>query len=206
MSTSVLITDMTSVNSTSYADVAGLEGGIGRLQGETTAAYADRLNHAAVEDRSHSYQGVVNSIAFALGLMVQPGIEIFGPADTVVTCTLSGLSLVSAAGSLVFPLATLGVDDVWDWTSLSRLTAAINKSPFWTAQLLSPDGPAIQLCRQSNASVGMPYECVVSDVGLIGLTESSLPPLAITPSGGLSYQMREYVQSIMLIDKSYWAR
>ena len=37
----------------------------------------------------------------------------------------------------------------------------------------------------------MSYECVVSEVGLIGLLEPSLPTVAATPSGGLSYQAAE---------------
>jgi hypothetical protein len=53
------------------------------------------------------------------------------------------------------------------------------------------------LCRQSNAAVGMPYECVVSKVGLIGLTEPSLPAVAATPSGSLAYQVREYLQAFI---------
>ena len=42
----------------------------------------------------------------------------------------------------------------------------------------------------------MPYELVTSEVGLIGLTEPSLPSVAATPSGGLAYQVREFLQAI----------
>jgi hypothetical protein len=206
MSTPALVPNPIPVNSTSYADVAGLSFGIDRLQGETTDVYVNRLNTIAVENRTHSYEGVVNAIAFALGLEVQPGIEITGPSNTVVTCDLSGISLVSGANSLLFPLAVLGEDNVWDWNTLSEAVSAINATNIWQATLLSPDGPAVLICRQTNAGVGMPYECVTSDVGLIGLTEPSLPALAITSSGGLSYQMHEFLQSIMQTDQSYWAR
>ncbi len=41
----------------------------------------------------------------------------------------------------------------------------------------------------------MPYECVVSEAGLIGLTEPSLPAVAVTPSGVLAYQVREFIPS-----------
>ena len=47
------------------------------------------------------------------------------------------------------------------------------------------------LCKQTNEAVGMSYECVVSEVGLIGLLEPSLPAVAATPSGGLFYQAAE---------------
>jgi hypothetical protein len=42
----------------------------------------------------------------------------------------------------------------------------------------------------------MPYECVVSEVALFGLSEPSLPIAAATPSGGLAYQLREFLQAI----------
>jgi hypothetical protein len=72
----------------------------------------------------------------------------------------------------------------------------------WTAELLVSDRPAVFLCRQSNAEVEMPYECVVSDVALIGLTEPSLPTVAATPSGSLAYQVREYLQAFIARDRA----
>ena len=57
------------------------------------------------------------------------------------------------------------------------------------------------LSKQTNAAVGMPYECVVSEVGLIGLTEPSLPTVAATPSGSLAYQVREYLQAFIVRDR-----
>ena len=206
MSTPVIIANLQQVNSTSYADIAGLTTGVDRLQSETTDVYINRLNTISVENRTHAYEGVVNAIAFSLGLTVNSGILITGPANTVVTCDLSGISLVSGTNSLLYPLAVLGDDNVWDWNLLSEAVAAINATNTWQATLLVPDGPAVLICRQTNANVGMPYECVVSEVGLIGLTEPSLPALAITPTGGLSYQMHEFLQAIMQIDESYWAR
>lgn len=52
----------------------------------------------------------------------------------------------------------------------------------------------------------MPYELVVSEVGLIGLTEPALASVAATPSGGLAYQVREFLQTIAERDRAYWAR
>ena len=85
---------------------------------------------------------------------------------------------------------------IWNWNSLSKIVEQINQSKTWTSELLSPDMPAVFLCRQSNAAVGMPYECVVSEVGLIGLTETSLPAIAATPSGSLDYQVRESLHNL----------
>ena len=89
---------------------------------------------------------------------------------------------------------------------MSNLVDQINSTGIWTATLLVEDAPAVTLCRQKNTDVPMPYECVVSDVGLIGLTEPSLPSVAATPSGGLAYQVREYLQAIAERDRAYWAR
>ncbi len=93
---------------------------------------------------------------------------------------------------------------IWNWNSLSKIVDEINQSGVWTAQLLIPDAPAVFLCRQSNAGVPMPYECVVSEVGLIGLTEPALAAVAATPSGGsLAYQVREYLQSFIARDRGH---
>ncbi len=91
----------------------------------------------------------------------------------------------------------------WNWNSLSKIVQQINQSGVWTAELLVQDVPAMFLSRQSNAGVGMPYECVVSEVGLIGLTEPSLPTVAATPSGSLAYQVREYLQSFSARDRCH---
>lgn len=98
--------------------------------------------------------------------------------------------------SILCPLVTLEEDDVWKWNTLSAIAKQINQSGIWTAELLTSDAPAVRLCRQQNAAREMPYECVVSEVGLIGLSEPSLPAIAATPSGGLAYQVREFIQAI----------
>ena len=77
----------------------------------------------------------------------------------------------------------------------AAIVSQINQSGFWQAELLSKDGPAVFLSKQTNAGVPMPYECVVSGIGLIGLTEPALPSVAATPSGGLAYQVRECLPS-----------
>jgi len=104
------------------------------------------------------------------------------------------------------PVEPNGRDEVWIWNSLSKIVQQINQSGTWTAELLSQDMPAVFLCKQTNAAVGMPYECVVSEVGLLGLLEPSLPAVAATPSGSLAYQVREYLQAFIERDRSYWSK
>ena len=96
--------------------------------------------------------------------------------------------------------------EVWNWNSLSKIVEQINQSGTWTAVLKTTDRPAVFLCKQTNAGVGMPYECVVSEVGLLGLLEPSLPAVAATPSGSLAYQVREYLQAFIERDRSYCTR
>lgn len=197
---------LTPVNSTSYSDIAALHSSLRRLPGETNSQFLERMARASVEERSHVYEGVVAQIAYQLGLSVEPGIRIEGPGITTVSCDLTGLTLAAGSISITFPLVTLDADEVWNWNSLSFLVQAINNSGVWTATLLVPDDAAVQLCRQTNAGVGMPYECVTSPVGVIGMMEPSLDTIAATPSGGLAYQVREIIQTIMATDRSYWAR
>lgn len=92
---------------------------------------------------------------------------------------------------------------VWNWNSLSKIVDKINQSGVWTAEQLIQDMPAVFLCRQTNAGVGMPYECVVSEVGLLGLSEPSLSAVAATPSGSLAYQVREYLQAFSARDRRH---
>src|SRR5947209_7601657 len=139
------------VNSTTYADVAALGSGLDRLPGESSAAFLERVARANVEVHSHVYEGVVNAIAAQLGLRVQPGIRITGPADTTLVCDLSGLTLRSGQALLTCPLVTLDEDEVWQWVSLAGIVSTINDSAIWTAVLLVDDAAAATLCRQTNA-------------------------------------------------------
>jgi hypothetical protein len=72
----------------------------------------------------------------------------------------------------------------------------INQSPLWTATLLTNGGPAVRLCRQTSDGLNMPHICNTSKVGVIGLSDNSLSAIAATPSGGLAYQVREFIQAI----------
>lgn len=50
-----------------------------------------------------------------------------------------------------------------------------------------------------------PYNLVGSPVALIGLTDPEFASVATTPDSSLAYQVSEFIQSIMSIDRSYWA-
>lgn len=63
-----------------------------------------------------------------------------------------------------------------------------------------PDGLSISYFYMFN-----PISLVCSDVGLIGLTDSSIKDVAVK-NGALAYQFREFIQTIMSTDRSYWAR
>jgi hypothetical protein len=67
-------------------------------------------------------------------------------------------------------------DEVWIWNSLSKIVQQINQSGTWSAELTTQDMPAVFLCKQTNAAVGIPCECVVSEVGLLGLLDLHSPP------------------------------
>jgi hypothetical protein len=51
-----------------------------------------------------------------------------------------------------------------------------------------------------------PYDLVGSPVAMIGLKDAEFSSIANAPNGALAYQIREFVQAIMLIDRSYWAK
>lgn len=51
-----------------------------------------------------------------------------------------------------------------------------------------------------------PYNIVGSPVALIGFTDPEFPSVAATGVSNLAYQVREFLQTIMLQDRSYWAR
>jgi hypothetical protein len=63
-----------------------------------------------------------------------------------------------------------------------------------------PDGTRVNYQYQVS-----PYDLLACPVFLLGLQDSELGTLAVTPAGKLVYQMREYVQELATSDRSYWA-
>lgn len=50
------------------------------------------------------------------------------------------------------------------------------------------------------------YDVVGSPVGMIGLKDPEFAGVAIAPDASLAYQIREFVQTLMRTDRSYWAK
>ncbi len=51
-----------------------------------------------------------------------------------------------------------------------------------------------------------PYNLVGSPIAMIGLTDPEFALVAANSNSSLAYQVREFVQALMLVDRSYWAR
>jgi hypothetical protein len=140
-------------NSTTYADQLAIQLGLyqDRLTGETADAFLDRLYSAAASRRDHTMEGVVNDIAYHLGLNVQGGIVITSPnPSTVITVSVGQLTITVAGTTTTIPTATIDSDDFWSWRMLSDVVADINSKTSCTAILQIPDTYAIQLVPQSS--------------------------------------------------------
>lgn len=136
------------VNSTSYVDELGVSAGITRLPGEPSSVFFDRMLRLAANRRDSSYEGLLNQVAFELGLQVQAGIHIASQDPNLdVQCSIAGLALGS---SPAIPLFWVDADGLWNWYQLSDIVAAANQCPGVSATLAGADGPALQLARQSN--------------------------------------------------------
>ena len=149
-----LATNIQRVNSTTYADVAGIALGIDRLPGEQTPAYVDRLYRAAASRRDHSYQGMLDEVASQLGLKVQPGILI-SPSDpeTSIVSHVGQITFIDSVRTTIIPTLTIGEDSYWSWKRLSKVVAEINILDGFQAQLLISDAPAIQISKQGNVNL-----------------------------------------------------
>lgn len=103
------ITELQPINSTSYADLLGLQLGLDRLQEESTDSYIKRLEFAARLSRDHSYTGAVNEISLQLGFepvkyihiepLLEPGWSESAWGSSLYNDTVNGLSLPIAGWS-----------------------------------------------------------------------------------------------------------
>lgn len=249
---------LSKINSTTYADIIGLQFGLDRLPGETAENYVKRMETASHLKRAHPYEGALNEINLQLGFIPKPYIHIEMSIPTVMNISIAGV-VIGVAPTI--PLLTFDLDNVWNWRSMSDVVADIDKVV--PATLLVPDGPALQLARQSNnlwafseevtanqfqlknngilvgseyfnqnvppyilredglitfhdappAGLKITYNYIVtsydivgSPVALIGFTDPEFPTVAATGISNLAYQVREFLQTIMLQDRSYWSR
>lgn len=252
------VNQLQKVNSTTYADLLGLQLGLDRLQGETSEAYVRRLSFASNLRREHPYEGALNEISLQLG--VEPSLYIhsnIGPSQ-IISVSIAGVVIDS---NPPIPILTFDNDTMWKWRMLSDVVTDMNA--IVASTLLVDDGPAFQLARQSNslwsfsepvdgiitqlAHAGIvvgsesfnqnvssytltpeglltfaiepdsgteitynyivsPYDLVGSPVALIGFKDPEFASVAADSNSALSYQVREFIQSLMLVDRSYWAK
>jgi hypothetical protein len=141
-------------NSTTYIDLLGVLLGVARLPGENSYAFAERLQIAAVAERTADYIGLMNELCLQFGFNLQQALSIDGDPALQVSVDLMGVHLAWTAGqtprSLTSPLMTIGPDVFWEWRKLSDIVSDINATGSLTAGLLGIDGPAFCLARQSN--------------------------------------------------------
>jgi hypothetical protein len=210
------ITDLRTFNSTTYADILGLQLGIDRLPGERSVDYLHRLTEAASLRRDHTPEGTLSEIAIRLGLGLTPAISITSSdPNATVKCNMSEVTLISNGVTVTCPIVTIDEDEFWTWKKLSDVVEAINLAgTTYEAKLLVRDAPALQIASQSNVAynedqsttITWPFEIVTSEVGLVSLVDPGLAGIAVSTEGNLAYQLREVLQTIMAEDRSYWTK
>lgn len=140
--------DIQTVNSLTYADVAGLQLGLSRLSGEDTATYVDRLYRATVSKRDHSYEGILDELALELGLSQSVAGCVTGMGAPFCIGVAPGSVTVNAA---TIPTVILEEDHYLVWRTLGEVFADIDALPGVSAVLTAaPTLPALQLARQGN--------------------------------------------------------
>lgn len=144
-------TQIQQVNSLTYADVAGLNLGLSRLPGETSAAFLQRCYQATTRRRDHSYEGMQDEICLQLGLKQWAGIQITSTlTDLVIAANVGIVSLITSGHTTNIPTVTMAPDSYWVWRKLSDIVADLNQISGVQAKLAGPDGPAVQIAKQTN--------------------------------------------------------
>lgn len=185
-------------NSTTYADQLALQLGLygDRLTGQTADSFLDQIYSAAAARRDHSMEGVINDIAYHLGLSVQAGITVTAPDPSTVIAVSAGHLTVTVGGATVtIPTVTYDPDDFWDWRMLSEVVTDINSKTSCTATLNIPDTFAIELVPQSSlgCSVAESVTATVSQLEHTGVVVGSelfniaVPNYTLTSGGSLNF-------------------
>lgn len=187
------VTQIQKVNSTTYADITGVDFGLPRLLGETAEQYLKRLEFAANLTRTAPYPGALNQINLALGLEPAPYIHLqFASIPQIVTSSIAGIVIGNHPS---IPILTFDQDTMWDWQSLSEVVANINLISSVVATLLVPDGPAFQIARQTNSLwsfseeiTGIQYQLQHQGV-VVGseLFDQTIPSYTLTEEGLLTF-------------------
>lgn len=144
-------TQLQVANSTTYADVVGLQLGLPRFQGETSTRYMARLYAATAKRRDLSYEGLQDELTLQLGLDQWVGIRVTSTnLQAIVTVGLGTVTVTLGLTSVLIPTVIMAADNYWEWRRLSDVVADLNQISGITAELAGPDGPALTLVRQSN--------------------------------------------------------
>jgi len=137
------------INSTSYADVAGLPFGLARRSGESATAFLQRLYSAANSRRDHSYEGMLEELALRLGLSLYPGATITAPAGTTIQTGFGRIAVISAGVTSTVPTATVAADSYIEWRTLADVLADLGQLPGISTTLVK-DVWGYQIARQTN--------------------------------------------------------
>jgi len=144
-------TQIQRVNSLTYADMVGLNVGLTRIQGEDSVAFLGRCQKATTCRQDSTYEGEQDQICLQLGLTQWAGIAISSTSsNTVITVGIGLVTVVLDSVTHHIPTVTMAPDTYWVWRTLSDVVKDLNAITGITASLLGPDGPALQLAKQSN--------------------------------------------------------
>lgn len=188
------ITEIQQTNSTTYADLLGLQLGLSRILGETADQYLKRLEFAANLIRTAPYAGAVNEINLRLGVKPSSYISLTLP-DSIPTIVKISIAGITIGSNPIIPMLTFASDTMWEWQMLSQVVTAINNIPFVSASLLVDDGPALQLARQTNSlwSFAESISGIQNQLKYVGiqvgteLFNQPVPSYTLTESGLLTF-------------------
>lgn len=142
------ITQLQEINSTTYADLIGVQVGLPRLTGETADAYVKRLEFAVNLTRTHPYAGSLNEVNLQLGVEPALYISLNLSANIVIKSSVAGVKI---GNKPIVPLLAFDADTMWNWRMLSAVVTDLNTATPGLATLLVSDGPAFQIARQTNS-------------------------------------------------------
>jgi hypothetical protein len=144
-------TQIQPVNSLTYADVVGLNVGLTRMQGEDSVAFLERCYLSTTCRQDSTYEGEQDQICLQLGLSQWAGISISSTDSSMTITVCIGLVTVVQNGvTYNIPTVTMAPDDYWVWRMISDVVNDLNAITGVTAVLAGPDGPALQIAKQSN--------------------------------------------------------
>ena len=93
----------------------------------------------------------MNELSIELNLPLAQAIHIEDDTGSfTANVSIAGLALNNVNLTTTIPLVSFTPDGFWQWSMLSQLVAGINATGHFNAGLLSSDGPALTLARQTN--------------------------------------------------------